>query len=141
RPPQRSSPAGPRAREAVRRPSLAAGSPRRLKHLSLPFKPKKRSLASDAKEKRLEPLAMAMWNRDPAVANLAEVLPGMIDPWKQLHDVEQVTTGVKYILADVIADAAEVRGPLRNYIWDLGLIVAAKAEGLPEGKGKEYDPY
>jgi uncharacterized protein len=120
---------------------LAAEFPKRLEDLYLPFKPKKRSLATDAKEKGLEPLALAIWNRDPAVANLAEVLPGMIDPWKQLHDVEQVTTGVKYILADVIADSADVRGPLRNYIWDLGLIVAAKAEGLPEGKGKEFDPY
>src|SRR5207244_4339699 len=35
----------------------------------------------------------------------------------------------------------DVRGPLRNFTWDTGSIVAARIETLPEGKGKEYEPY
>ena len=42
----------------------------RLEDLYLPFKPKKKSLAAAAREKGLEPLGLAIWHSDPAVANL-----------------------------------------------------------------------
>src|SRR5207344_2842736 len=48
-------------REAI----LAADNPKRLEDLYLPFKPKKKTLATDARERGLEPLANVMWNRDP----------------------------------------------------------------------------
>lgn len=120
---------------------LAAESPKRLEDLYLPFKPKKKSLATEAREKGLGPLAEAIWTGDPAVTKLDEVLPGLVDPDKWLLNADDVMTGVKHILADIIADAADARGPLRAYTWDTGLIVAAKIETLPEGKGKEYEPY
>jgi uncharacterized protein len=120
---------------------LAAESTKRLEDLYLPFKPKKKSLASEAREKGLGPLAEAIWKGDPDVARLDEVLPGLVDPDKWLLNVDDVMTGVKHILADMVADSADVRGPLRAYTWDTGLIVAVKVETLPEGKGKEYEPY
>lgn len=120
---------------------LAAESPKRLEDLYLPYKPKKKSKATEAREKGLGPLAEAIWNCDPAVANLDEVLAGLVDPDKWLLNPDEVLAGVKDILADMVADSADVRGPLRNYIWDQGLIAANKIETLPEGKGKEYDPY
>lgn len=120
---------------------LAAESPKRLEDLYLPFKPKKKSLATEAREKGLGPLAEAIWKGDPAVTKLEEVLPGLVDPDKWLLNVEEVMIGVKHILADMVSDAADVRGPLRAYTWDTGLIVAVKIETLGEGKGKEYEPY
>ena len=48
---------------------------------------------------------------------------------------------MKHILADMVADSADVRGPLRAFTWDIGLIVADRIETLPEGKGQEYEPY
>ena len=120
---------------------LAAESPKRLEDLYLPFKPKKKSLATEAREKGLGPLAEAIWSGDPAVTKLDEVLPGLVDPDKWLLNVDDVMAGVKHILADIVADAADARGPLRAYTWDTGLIVATKIETLPEGKGKEYEPY
>ncbi|MCI0700562.1 MAG: helix-hairpin-helix domain-containing protein, partial [Planctomycetia bacterium] len=120
---------------------LAAESPKRLEDLYLPYKPKKKSLATEAREKGLGPLAEAIFYRDPAVSNLDEVLPGLVDPDKWLLNTDDVLTGVKHILADMVADSAEVRGPLRAYTWDTGMIVAVKAESLPEGKGREYEPY
>jgi uncharacterized protein len=120
---------------------LAAESLKRLEDLYLPFKPKKKSLATEAREKGLGPLAEAIWKGDPAVTKLDEVLPGLVDPDKWLLNVDEVLTGVKHILADMVSDAADVRGPLRAYTWDTGLIVAVKVETLSEGKGKEYEPY
>lgn len=130
-----------RLTDALTAAILAAESPKRLEDLYLPFKPKKKSKATEAREKGLGPLAEAIWNRDPAVANLAEVLPGLVDPDKWLLNTDDVLAGVKDILADMVADSADVRGPLRAYTWDTGLIVAVRIETLPEGKGKEYEPY
>src|SRR5439155_491530 len=70
-----------------------------------------------------------------------EVLPGLVDPDKWLLNVDEVLAGVKEILAEMISDSADVRGPLRNFIWDVGLIASNKIETLPEGKGKEFEPY
>ena len=48
----------------------AAENPKRLEDLYLPFKPKKRTKASDAREKGLEPLALRIWNRDDQLTDL-----------------------------------------------------------------------
>ena len=120
---------------------LAAETSKRIEDLYLPFKQKKKSLATEAREKGLGPLAEAIWNRDPAVANLNEVLPGLVDPDKWLLNTDDVLTGVKHILAEMVSDSADVRGPLRNFTWDTGFLVASRIETLPEGKGKEYEPY
>src|SRR5205823_772834 len=67
---------------------LAADNPKRLEDLYLPYKPKKRTLATTAREKGLEPLALSIWNRDPAVDKLDEVLQAMLNPEKELNTVE-----------------------------------------------------
>ena len=120
---------------------LDAEFPTRLEDLYLPFKPKKRSLATEARERGLGPLADAIWDRDPAVENLQEVLPGMIDPWKQLHEITDVVTGVRHILAEIIADHAAVRGPVRLFLWDTAVVAAQKNETAPEAKAREYKDY
>src|SRR5688572_27374915 len=56
--------------DELRQAILHADTSKRLEDLYLPYKPKKRSLATTAKEKGLEPLAIAIWNRDPAAGNL-----------------------------------------------------------------------
>ena len=120
---------------------LAAESPKRLEDLYLPYKPKKKSKATEAREKGLGPLAEAIFFGDPAVANLNDVLPGLVDPDKWLLNTDDVLGGVKDILAEMVADAADVRGPLRAFTWDTGMIVAVRGESVPEGKGREHEPY
>lgn len=120
---------------------LEADTPRRLEDLYLPYKPKKRSLATEAKEKGWEPLAQAIWNRDPAVADLPTVLAGMIDPDVSFTTPEDILTGVKHILAEVINEWAAVRAAVRTFAWDTGILTTKKAEGLAEDKGKEFRDY
>src|SRR5207244_1237977 len=76
--------------ESLRNAILAADTTKRLEDLYQPYKPKKRTLATMARERGLEPLALAIWNRDPAVLHLHEVLPGMVNPEKQLNTPEDV---------------------------------------------------
>ncbi len=127
--------------DELRQAILEAESPKRLEDLYLPYKPKKRSLASEAREKGLEPLALAIWGNDPAVANLTEVLTSMVNPEKQLNTPEEVLAGVKTILAETVSELANLRGELRRLIWDSAHISSTKAEGLPEGRGQEYKGY
>ena len=48
----------------------AADNPKRLEDLYLPFKPKKTTKASEARDKGLEPLALRIWNRDETLTDL-----------------------------------------------------------------------
>src|SRR5207244_2620131 len=94
-----------------------AETSKRLEDLYLPYKPKKRSLAMAARERGLEPLALAVWFRDAAVANLDEILPTFVNPDKELPTAAEVRTGVQHILAELIAETADVRAAVRSVVW------------------------
>jgi uncharacterized protein len=127
----------PQLRAAI----LSADHPRRLEDLYLPYKPKKKSLATTAREKGLGPLALAIWHSDPAVGNLPEILAGMVNPEKELATTEQVLEGVRHILAEMISESADVRSGVRNVLWDTGKLCTTKSEKLAEGQGLEYKDY
>ena len=114
---------------------------KRLEDLYLPFKPKKRTLATVARERGLEPLALAIWNKDPAAANLAELLPTMVNPEKELPTPDDVRLGAQHILAEEIAETAGVRAAVRSALWESGKLTASKNEKLAEGQGLDYKDY
>src|SRR5205807_1076248 len=120
---------------------LSADTSKRLEDLYLPYKPKKRTLATTARERGLEPLALAVWHRDPAVSNLDEILPTLVNPEKELNTVEDVRTGVQHILAELVSETADVRAGVRSVLWETGKLRAAKHDKLQEGHGLEYKDY
>src|SRR5262249_48131125 len=120
---------------------LSAETTKRLEDLYLPFKPKKRSQATAARERGLELLALAVWYRDAAVAKLDEILPTFVNPEKGLATPDDVRAGVQHILAELFAETAELRAPARAHLWEAGKICAAKNEKLPEGQGLEHKDY
>ena len=127
--------------EDLRAAILAADNPKRLEDLYLPYKPKKRSLAQAAREKGLDKLALAIWEADPVVANLDEVLPTLINPEQQLNSSEDILQGVQHILAEMIAENADIRAAVRGVMWDTGKLNTTKSEKLAEGQGLEYKDY
>lgn len=127
--------------EELRAAIVSAEGPRRVEDLYLPYKPRKRTLANAAREKGLEALAQALWNRDPALANLVELLPTMIDAEKGLPTVDAILEGVRHILADSIGDNADVRDAVRTVLWETGKLTTARNETLPEGQGMDYKDY
>ncbi len=130
-----------RLTDELRSAILAADNPKRLEDLYLPFKPKKRTAATIAREKGLEQLAVAIWCRDPAVNNLPEFLTTMVNPEKELNTPDDVLLGAQHILAEMIAETADVRGGVRNVLWDTGKLCTTKSEKLPEGQGLDYKDY
>jgi protein Tex len=127
--------------DELRAAIIAADNPKRLEDLYLPYKPKKRTLATAAREKGLEPLALAIWYQDPTASNLAELLPTMLSPEKELNTAEDVLLGVQHILAEMVAEAADVRAIVRVVLWDTGRLCTTKSEKLAEGQGLDYKDY
>jgi protein Tex len=120
---------------------IAADFPRRLEDLYQPFKPKKKSLAGEARDRGLEPLALAIWNNDPVAVNLDDVLAGMVNPEKQINTAEEAKLGTKNIIIEMIAEIADMRGAIRRALWDIAKIAANKHEKLHDGKGLEYKDF
>jgi len=118
----------------------AADSPKRLEDLYLPFKPKKRTKASDARDRGLEPLAFRIWTRDETLTDLHAAASEFVSAEKGVDSVEKVLEGVGHILAEAISEMALVRDCVRRVVWKTGKIVTGKGE-IPEGQGLEYRDY
>src|SRR5262245_32530940 len=130
-----------RMTDALRDAVLGADTMRRLDDLYLPFKPKKRGPGAIARGRGLEAPALAVWHSDPAVGNLEELLTALVNPEKELKTVDDVRAGIGHLLAEWIAESAELRAPLRAALWELGKIAAVKNEKIPNGQGLEYKDY
>ena len=126
----------PELAEAIR----AADNLKRLEDLYLPFKPKKRTKASEAREKGLEPLALRVWNRDETLADLQAAAAEFVDAEKGLDSVEKVLEGVGHILAEAVSEMATVREAARKAVWKTGKIVTTKGD-VAEGQGLDYRDY
>ncbi len=124
-------------REAI----LGADSPKRLEDLYLPFKPKKKTRASEAREKGLEPLALRIWNRDETLADLNTAAQEFLNPEKGVETVEQVLEGVGHILAESINELAPVRDSVRRIVWRAGKVLTNKADNIAEGQGLDFRDY
>src|SRR5581483_1236334 len=111
-----------------------ADNPKRLEDLYLPYKPKKRTKASEAREKGLEPLALRIWNRDETLVDLDGAATEFVSAEKELETLDKVLEGVKYILAEAISEMATVRDAVRRVVWKTGKVVTSKSE-IPEGEG------
>ena len=96
-----------------------------VEDLYRPYKQKRRTRASIAREKGLEPLAEAIFaqdGQDPAV--LAE---GYIDPEKEVNTIEEALAGASDIIAENLSDDATIRKSLRELVLRRG-IFTCKAE-------------
>jgi protein Tex len=96
----------------------------KLEDLYLPYKPKKRTRATIAKEKGLEPLAELILRQETNTGSKLEISATFIDPEKGVETAEQALEGARDIVAEKISDEAAVREKLRDYIWDKGKLVS-----------------
>jgi protein Tex len=118
----------------------AADNAKRLEDLYIPYKPKKKTKASDARDKGLEPLALRIWNRDETLTDLEAAANEFLNPEKELDTTGKVLEGVGHILAEAISELANVRDAVRRVVWKTGKISTTKGE-VPEGEGLEYRDY
>lgn len=118
---------------------LAAQSLTVLEDLYLPFRPKRRTRATIAREKGLEPLAQLLWAQDPAThpQNEAE---RFVQPDKGVSSADEALTGARDIIAEWVNEDAEVRARLRVLFMDRGVIRSRVLSGK-ESEGLLFRDY
>ncbi len=110
-----------------------ANTAKRLEDLYLPFKPKKQTLATIARERGLEPLAVEIFEAHENAADLQARVATFLSADRELHTTDDVLNGVGHLIAERIAEIAELRGRLRRIFQRSGRIVCTKVETPPPG--------
>ncbi len=110
-----------------------------LEDIYLPFRPKKRTKATVAKERGLEPLADILWAQDASTDPVAEAAP-FVDAAKEVPDAEAALAGARDIIAERINDDAEVRAKLRDLYLTKGVLKSKVALGKEE-EGAKFKDY
>ncbi|MCA9667590.1 MAG: RNA-binding transcriptional accessory protein [Myxococcales bacterium] len=125
--------------DALRARIEAAETKAQLEDLYLPYKPKRRTRATIARERGLEPLAERILAQ-PADGAPERDAAAFVDPSKEVADVEAALAGARDIVAEVIAETADVRQMVREALLDEGMLVA---EATPDAQKKrtKYEQY
>jgi uncharacterized protein len=96
-----------------------------LEDLYLPYRPKRRTRAAIAREKGLEPLAEAIKAFNRPNINIASLAPEATKYLsEQVKTVEEAIKGASDILAEEVADSAEYRAYIREYLMQSGFFVS-----------------
>jgi uncharacterized protein len=117
----------------------AAPTKAELEDLYLPYKPKRRTRAVIAKERGLEPLAELLWAQ--ANGQVPETLAGgFVSVEKEVPDAAAALAGARDIVAERIAEDAEVRRHARETYFKEGRIEVQKV-GEHQDKVTKFDAY
>ena len=91
-----------------------------------PYRPKRKTRASVAKEKGLEPLAAYILEQN-ASESIEKEAEKYVDSEKGVSDVKEALQGAKDIIAEQISDNADYRSYIREATVEEGKLVAKKA--------------
>jgi uncharacterized protein len=107
-----------------------------LEDLYLPYKPKRRTKGTIAREKGLEPLALVIWEQGDDSRPLQEVAAGCVDAEKGVSTVEEAFEGARHIIAEMINESADFRKTLRQMMFHEGTVVSRKSSGALDEQQK-----
>ena len=107
-----------------------------LEDLYLPYKPKRRTKATIAREKGLEPLALFLSAQQPGTMPLADFAAKFVDQAKGVADTGEALEGARHIVAEMVNESAPLRKGLRKMMWDEGVVVSRKVEDAKDEQEK-----
>src|SRR5512133_1198572 len=99
-----------------------------LEDLYLPYKPKRRTKASIARDKGLEPLAQFLWEQQPGATSLAEYAA----TFEGAATAEETLEGARHIVSEWVSENAEFRKSVRALMMSDGIVAAHAIEGAPD---------
>ncbi len=103
---------------------LAATKLQEVEDLYLPYKPKRRTRATIAKEKGLEPLAERIWQQQDEAGDIMAIAAEFIDEEKGVGSEIEALGGARDIIAERVSDDADVRKLVREKTWHQGDLVS-----------------
>ncbi len=110
-----------------------------LEDLYLPYRPKRRTRATIAREKGLEPLAefiKSLNTKNATPAPLDQEAAKYICEEKLVKTAQEALKGASDILAEEVAEKAELRAYLRDYLMDAGIFISRVKDDYQEGTTK-----
>ena len=117
----------------------AASALAELEDLYRPFRPKRRTRATIAKEKGLEPLALLLLMQNEKKKTPEQIAEAFIQPDKGVETVEDALQGARDILAEQFSDDADARKKLRKLAFRTGVLESKKAKDEDSVYSMYYD--
>ncbi|MCI0625903.1 MAG: helix-hairpin-helix domain-containing protein [Acidobacteria bacterium] len=111
-----------------------------LEDLYLPFKPKRKTKASVAIEKGLEPLARFIYDQIAGEKTLEELAETFVSTEKQIATREEALEGALHIAAEWISEDLDIRRGIREMFLHEGIVVA-KVNKDKAGQKTKYEMY
>lgn len=110
----------------------------RVEDLYKPFKQKKTTRAGKAKAKGLEPLALIIYMQQNKSGDVLKAAEPFVDPEKEVETAEEAIQGACDIIAEMIADNADLISEVRDRYYKHGLI---ETEAVDAEEKTVYDMY
>lgn len=111
-----------------------------LEDIYLPYKPKRKTRATAAREKGLEPLAIAIFEQKEK--NVEALAATFVDAEKGVASAQEAIAGASDIIAEWISENQEARQKIRDLFWKEGIVeskvIKSKAENEEAQKFKDY---
>lgn len=123
--------------EELRKEIINAETLSKVEDIYLPFRPKKRTRATIAKEKGLKPLADLILDRKLNESNFEQKVSEFIDEEKEVLTIEDAMAGALDIIAEMVSEDKDFRDILRNDANKNGVLVSEKGKE----ENNVYDMY
>ena len=123
--------------EELRKAVLSAETMVALEDIYLPYRPKRRTRATIAREKGLGPLAVHLWYQDDFDVNLAAV--EYVNPGLGVEKVEDALGGARDVIAEWVSEDATARGEIRKLFWSQGTFSSRVVSGKDSEAAKYRD--
>ncbi|HPT78992.1 MAG TPA: Tex family protein [Candidatus Atribacteria bacterium] len=104
-----------------------------------PYRPKRRTKATIAKEKGLLPLAEVMWAQETTEEDVLTLAADFINPEADVNSAEDAIAYALDIIAEMISDDAQIRKYIREYTYRHGFIETKAAVDEPSVYDMYYD--
>jgi protein Tex len=112
-----------------------------LEDLYQPYRPKRRTKASIARDKGLEPLATAILTDASTITDLDAVAHPFVKAEAGVSTAQEALEGAGHIIAERVADDADIRQWTRQRLWQHGTLVTKAKKGATDPEGKYTDYY
>ncbi len=124
--------------EELKKLVLAAENMTALEDIYLPYKPKRKTKASMAREKGLEPLALSIFEQDQK--NPDDEAMDFVDAEKGVNNAAEALQGARDIIAEMIAENVDARTSMRKLFFEKGVYKSEVLKGKEE-EGIKYKDY
>ncbi len=111
-----------------------------VEDLYLPYRPKRRTKATIARERGLEPLADIIASQNLNKGSVEEVALPFVDPSREVPDVAAALEGAGYILAERLSDDADARAMVRRLTGEQG-VISSRVASDSKGQVTKFEMY